>query len=158
MPRPEQTAQSELLETPSVIERRLRARLGELVAAQPVKDEAGRTGQQGPVAEPGPNQDHGLQTVNDSGGCSLLQHGHPREQIMRLNLNLAPSRAAARSALVGRLLSLAEDADRAGLGEEASMLLGMVYSVLGSVDGFDQDQATSKGDECGVAVGGLLAP
>ena len=42
MQRPEQQeAQAELLETPSVIERRLRARVGELVAAQAVEDETG---------------------------------------------------------------------------------------------------------------------
>ena len=45
MQRPEQQeAQAELLEPPSVIERRLRARVGELVAAQAVEDEAGRAG------------------------------------------------------------------------------------------------------------------
>jgi superfamily II DNA or RNA helicase len=54
MKRPEQeAAQSELLEPPSVIERRLRARLGELVAAQAVEDEAGRSGLRGGVAGPG---------------------------------------------------------------------------------------------------------
>ena len=54
MRRPEQeAAQSELLEPPSVIERRLRARLGELVAAQAVEDEAGRAGLRGGVAGPG---------------------------------------------------------------------------------------------------------
>jgi superfamily II DNA or RNA helicase len=43
--RPEQQeAQSEMLETPSVAERRLRARVGEMVATQAVEDEAGRTG------------------------------------------------------------------------------------------------------------------
>ena len=43
--RPEQeAAQSEMLETPSVAERRLRARVGEMVATQAVEDEAGRTG------------------------------------------------------------------------------------------------------------------
>jgi len=52
--RPEQEeAQSELLEAPSVIERRLRVRLGELVAAQAVEDEAGRAGLRGGVAGPG---------------------------------------------------------------------------------------------------------
>jgi superfamily II DNA or RNA helicase len=52
--RPElEAAQSELLEAPSVIERRLRARLGELVAAQAVEDEAGRAGLRGGVAGPG---------------------------------------------------------------------------------------------------------
>jgi hypothetical protein len=44
---------SELLEAPSVIERRLRARLGELMAAQAVEDEAGRAGLRGGVAGPG---------------------------------------------------------------------------------------------------------
>ena len=54
MRRPEQeAAQSELLEAPSVIERRLRARLGELVAAQAVEDEAGRAGFRGGVVGPG---------------------------------------------------------------------------------------------------------
>ena len=54
MRRPEQeAAQSELLEAPSVIERRLRARLGEMVATQAVEDEAGRAGLQSGVAGPG---------------------------------------------------------------------------------------------------------
>ncbi len=54
MQRPEQrAAQSELLEAPSVTEKRLRARLGEMVAAQAVKDEAGRAGFRGGVAGPG---------------------------------------------------------------------------------------------------------
>ena len=45
MQRPElRAAQSELLEAPSVTERRLRARLGEMVAAQAVEDEEGRAG------------------------------------------------------------------------------------------------------------------
>jgi hypothetical protein len=48
-----EAAQSELLEAPSVIERRLRARLGELVAAQAVEDQAGRSGLRGGVAGPG---------------------------------------------------------------------------------------------------------
>ncbi len=53
MRRPEQEeAQSELLEPPSVAERRLRARLGEMVAIQAVEDEAGRAGLRG-VAGPG---------------------------------------------------------------------------------------------------------
>ena len=46
-------AQSELLEPPSVAERRLRARLGELVAAQAVEDEAGRVGLRGGIAGAG---------------------------------------------------------------------------------------------------------
>ena len=50
---PEQEeAQAELLEPPSVAERRLRARLGEMVAAQAVEDEAGRAGLRG-AAGPG---------------------------------------------------------------------------------------------------------
>jgi superfamily II DNA or RNA helicase len=54
MRRPEQQeTQSELLEVPSVIERRLRARVGELVAAQAVEDEAGRSGLRAGVAGPG---------------------------------------------------------------------------------------------------------
>jgi superfamily II DNA or RNA helicase len=53
MRRPEQeTAQSELLEAPSVIERRLRARLGEMVAAQAVEDQAGQAGLSGGLAGP----------------------------------------------------------------------------------------------------------
>ena len=52
--RPEQeAAQAELLEPPSATERRLRAQLGEMVAAQAVEDEAGRTGLRGGVAGPG---------------------------------------------------------------------------------------------------------
>ncbi len=52
--RPEQeAAQAELLEAPSVAERRLRARLGEMVAVQAVEDEAGRAGLKGGVAGPG---------------------------------------------------------------------------------------------------------
>ncbi|WP_208864054.1 hypothetical protein [Roseomonas gilardii] len=54
MRRPEQEeAQGEMLEPPSVAERRLRARLGEMVAAQAVEDEAGRAGLRGGVAGPG---------------------------------------------------------------------------------------------------------
>ena len=54
MRRPEQeAAQSELLDAPSVVERRLRACLGELVAAQAVEDEAGRAGFRGGTSGPG---------------------------------------------------------------------------------------------------------
>ncbi len=54
MRRPEQAAsQAEMLEAPSVTERRLRARLGEMVAAQAVEDEAGRAGFRGGIAGPG---------------------------------------------------------------------------------------------------------
>jgi superfamily II DNA or RNA helicase len=54
MRRPEQeAAQEELLEVPSVTERRLRARLGEMVAAQAVEDEAGAAGLRGGLAGPG---------------------------------------------------------------------------------------------------------
>ena len=42
-----------MLEPPSTTERRLRARLGEMVAAQAVEDEAGRAGLKGGVAGPG---------------------------------------------------------------------------------------------------------
>ena len=52
--RPEQeAAQAELLEAPSVAERRLRARLGEMVAAQAVEDEAGHAGLKGGTSGPG---------------------------------------------------------------------------------------------------------
>jgi superfamily II DNA or RNA helicase len=54
MRRPEQeAAQTELLEVPSVVERRLRARLGEMVAAQAVEDEAGGAGLHWGVSSPG---------------------------------------------------------------------------------------------------------
>ena len=54
MRRPEQQeTQSELLEPPSIIERRLRARIGELVAAQAVEDEAGRSGLRAGIADRG---------------------------------------------------------------------------------------------------------
>jgi superfamily II DNA or RNA helicase len=54
MRRPEQeAAQSELLEVPSVVERRLRARLGEMVAAQAIEDEAGAVGLHKGVVGPG---------------------------------------------------------------------------------------------------------
>ena len=54
MRRPEQeAAQAEMLEAPSAMERRLRARLGEMVAAQAVEDEAGRADLRGGVAGPG---------------------------------------------------------------------------------------------------------
>ncbi|WP_458097769.1 DEAD/DEAH box helicase [Roseomonas sp. WA12] len=54
MRRPEQEeAQGDMMETPSAVERRLRARLGEMVAVQAVEDEAGRTGPRAGVAGPG---------------------------------------------------------------------------------------------------------
>ena len=54
MRRPEQeAAQAGLLEPPSILERRLRTRLGEMVAAQAVEDEAGRAGLRGGVVGPG---------------------------------------------------------------------------------------------------------
>jgi hypothetical protein len=54
MKRPEQeAAQAELVEAPSVLERKLRARLGELVAAQAVEDEAGRAGLRGGIVGAG---------------------------------------------------------------------------------------------------------
>ncbi|MFH5927360.1 DEAD/DEAH box helicase [Roseomonas xinghualingensis] len=46
-------AQGEMLETPSAAERRLRARLGEMVAIQAVEDEAGASGRRGGLAGPG---------------------------------------------------------------------------------------------------------
>ena len=46
-------SQADMLEPPSVLERRLRVRLGELVAAQAVEDEAGRAGLRGGVAGTG---------------------------------------------------------------------------------------------------------
>ncbi len=52
--RPEQeAAQAELLDPPSVLERRLRNRLGEMVSVQAVEDEAGRAGYRAGVAGPG---------------------------------------------------------------------------------------------------------
>ena len=52
--RPEQeAAQVELLDPPSVLERRLRIRLGEMVSRQAVEDEAGRAGLKGGLAGPG---------------------------------------------------------------------------------------------------------
>ena len=52
--RPEQeAAQAELLEAPSVAERRLRARLGEMVAIQAVEDEGGSAGLRGGLIGPG---------------------------------------------------------------------------------------------------------
>jgi hypothetical protein len=54
MRRPEsEEAQGEMLETPSLAERRLRARLGEMVAIQAVEDEAGRAGHRAGVTGPG---------------------------------------------------------------------------------------------------------
>ena len=54
MHRPERAAaQSELTEPPSVVERRLRIQLGEMVAAQAVEDEAGHAGLRGGVAGAG---------------------------------------------------------------------------------------------------------
>ena len=52
--RPEQAAaQAELLDSPSVLERRLRIRLGEMMSVQAVEDEAGRAGYRAGVAGPG---------------------------------------------------------------------------------------------------------
>jgi len=74
MRRPEQeAAQSELLEAPSVIERRLRARLGELVAAQAVEDEAGRAGLRGGVAGPGLYHRYNAVLKRVTGGKSRAQ-------------------------------------------------------------------------------------
>jgi hypothetical protein len=74
MKRPEQEeAQSELLETPSVIERRLRARVGELVAAQAVEDEAGRSGLRGGIAGPGLYHRYNAVLKRVTGGKSRAQ-------------------------------------------------------------------------------------
>jgi hypothetical protein len=74
MRRPEQeAAQSELLEAPSVIERRLRARLGELVAAQAVEDQAGRSGLSGGVAGPGLYHRYNAVLKRVTGGKSRAQ-------------------------------------------------------------------------------------
>ena len=72
MRRPEQ-AQSELLEPPSVAERRLRARLGELVAAQAVEDEAGRSGLRGGIAGAGLYHRYNAALKRISGGKSRAQ-------------------------------------------------------------------------------------
>ncbi|MCR0983886.1 DEAD/DEAH box helicase [Roseomonas populi] len=54
MHRPEnEEVQGEMLEVPSAAERRLRTRLGEMVAIQAVEDEAGRAGPRAGVAGPG---------------------------------------------------------------------------------------------------------
>jgi hypothetical protein len=54
MRRPEsEEAQGELLEVPSVTERRLRNRIGEMVAGQAVEDEAGMAGLRGGIAGAG---------------------------------------------------------------------------------------------------------
>ena len=54
MRRPEQeNAQGDMMEPPSAVERRLRARLGEMVAAQAVEDEEGRAGLKGGLTGPG---------------------------------------------------------------------------------------------------------
>jgi hypothetical protein len=74
MKRPEQEkAQAELLEPPSVAERRLRARLGELVAAQAVEDEAGSAGLRGGVAGPGLYHRYNAVLKRVTGGKSRAQ-------------------------------------------------------------------------------------
>jgi superfamily II DNA or RNA helicase len=74
MRRPEQQeTQSELLEPPSVIERRLRARVGELVAAQAVEDEAGRSGLRSGVAGPGLYHRYNAVLKRVTGGKSRAQ-------------------------------------------------------------------------------------
>jgi len=74
MRRPEQeAAQSELLDAPSVIERRLRARLGALVSAQAVEDEAGRAGLRGGVAGPGLYHRYNAVLKRVTGGKSRAQ-------------------------------------------------------------------------------------
>ena len=72
--RPEQEeAQAELVEAPSVTERRLRSRLGEMVAAQAVEDEAGRAGLRGGVAGPGLYHRYNAALKRATGGKSRAQ-------------------------------------------------------------------------------------
>lgn len=72
--RPEQeAAQSEMLEAPSTTERRLRARLGEMVASQAVEDEAGRAGLRGGVSGPGLYHRYNAALKRVSGGKSRAQ-------------------------------------------------------------------------------------
>ncbi len=74
MRRPEQeSAQSELLDAPSVVERRLRACLGELVAAQAVEDEAGRAGFRGGTSGPGLYHRYNAVLKRIAGGKSRAQ-------------------------------------------------------------------------------------
>jgi hypothetical protein len=74
MKRPEQEdAQTELLEAPSIIERRLRARVGELVAAQAVEDEAGRSGLRSGIAGPGLYHRYNAVLKRVTGGKSRAQ-------------------------------------------------------------------------------------
>ncbi len=74
MRRPEQQeTQAELLESPSVIERRLRARIGELVATQAVEDEAGRSGLRGGLAGPGLYHRYNAVLKRVTGGKSRAQ-------------------------------------------------------------------------------------
>jgi superfamily II DNA or RNA helicase len=73
MKRPErEEAQAELLEPPSLIERRLRARIGELVAAQAVEDAADRSGLRG-VAGPGLYHRYNAVLKRVTGGKSRAQ-------------------------------------------------------------------------------------
>lgn len=74
MQRPEQQeAQAELLDTPSIVERRLRARVGELVAAQAVEDEAGRSGLRHGMAGPGLYHRYNAVLKRVTGGKSRAQ-------------------------------------------------------------------------------------
>ena len=74
MRRPEQeAAQSELLQTPSVAERRLRARLGEMVAGQAVEDEAARLGPRAGLAGPGLYHRYNAALKRATGGKSRAQ-------------------------------------------------------------------------------------
>ena len=94
--RPEQeAAQSELLEPPSVIERRLRARLGERVAAQAVEDEAGRAGLRGGVTGAGLYHRYNavLKRVTGGNDAGRTGNGH---QLARAQPLVRPSRAAGR--------------------------------------------------------------
>jgi superfamily II DNA or RNA helicase len=74
MRRPEsEEAQGEMLETPSVAERRLRARLGEMVAIQAVEDEAGRAGHRAGVTGPGLYHRYNACLKRVTGGKSRAQ-------------------------------------------------------------------------------------
>ena len=72
--RPEQeAAQGELVEMPSVSERRLRAQLGEMVAVQAVEDEAGQVGLCGSLAGPGLYHRYNAALKRATGGKSRAQ-------------------------------------------------------------------------------------
>ena len=72
--RPEQeAAQAELLEPPSITERRLRAQLGEMVAAQAVEDEQGMAGFRGGLTGPGLYHRYNAALKRATGGKSRAE-------------------------------------------------------------------------------------